>query len=133
MKRITQDDLLQLSQRHGFTSFTDMCDNVDACDDKEALAIDLMQLEGLIKEPLSGGKGELPPRNGLADVQVDATGLPHLHDLVLTVSRLIVKLLFGYDTDEIQFLRDRALDIESKNVHENHHPAQMINSLRRRS
>ncbi|MDE2417753.1 MAG: hypothetical protein KGN32_08100 [Burkholderiales bacterium] len=132
MKRITQDDLLQLSQRHGFVSFADMCDNVEECSNKDFLAIDLMQLEKRIRQQISPDKANLPPRNGLADVQVDATGLPDLHDLIKTVVRMIVKLLVGYDAEEQQFLRDRALDIEAKHVHENHHRARMISALRKR-
>lgn len=131
MKRVTKDDLLRLSQKHGFSSFADMCEHVETCHEKEALAIDLMRLENLIKEPLSQEKAELPMRNGLADVPVDASGLPQLNDLILTIARLIVRLLFGYTADEIQFLRDRALDIEAKHVHENHYRAQMVSGLRR--
>jgi len=121
MKRITESDLDALAQSHGFKDFQEMSDNLDSCADKESLAIDLIRIENLIKEPVTNEEANLPPRNGLADVQVDATGLPDLHDLVQTVSRLIVKLLIGYDADEIQFLRDRAYDIEAKHVHETHH------------
>jgi hypothetical protein len=129
MKRITQTDIDQLAQRHGFADFRELNDHVEACSDRESLAIDLLRLEGQIKGLITSQQASLPPRNGLADVEVDDTGLPHLNDLVLTVSRLIVKLLFGYEAEEIQFLRDRALDIEAKHIHEAHHRNRMLSSL----
>lgn len=118
MKRITQASLDELAQRHGFKVFQDLCQNLESSTDPESLAIDLIRLNDQLKQLMSIDQARLPSRNGLADIEVDATGLPHLNDLVLTVSRLIVKLLLGYDSDEVQFLRDRAIDIEAKHAHE---------------
>jgi len=123
MKRITQADIDQLAQRHGFEDFQDLSDNVESCSDKSELAVDLIRLRGQLKEVMAQEPSALPQRNGLADVEVDATGLPHLKDLVLTVSRLIAKLLFGYTEDEIRFINDRALDIDAKHAHDAHHQA----------
>ncbi|WP_066704913.1 hypothetical protein [Curvibacter delicatus] len=123
MKRITKADIDQLAQRHGFEDFQDLSNNVKSCSDNSELAIDLMRLRGQLKEVMAQEPAALPQRNGLADVEVDATGLPHLNDLVLTVSRLIAKLLFGYTEDEIRFINDRALDIDAKHAHEAHHRA----------
>lgn len=133
MKRITQADIDQLAQRHGFEDFQDLSNNAESCSDKSELAIDLIRLRGQLKEVMAQEPSALPQRNGLADVEVDATGLPHLKDLVLTVSRLIVKLLFGYDADEIQFLHDRAFDIEAKHAHEAHSRAPKVSGLGGRS
>ncbi|MBC7216464.1 MAG: hypothetical protein H5U28_14905 [Burkholderiaceae bacterium] len=126
MKRITKASLDRLAKGQGFQHFQEMLDRLNACADDQALAIDLVKLQHQLKQPIADEATGLPPRSGLADVEVDASGLPQINDLVLTVSRMIVKLLFGYTADEMQFLYDRELDIEAKEAHENYHRSRRV-------
>ena len=126
MKRITKASLDRLAKGQGFQHFQEMLDRLNACADDQALAIDLVKLQHQLKQPIADEATGLPPRNGLADIEVDASGLPQTNDLVLTVSRMIVKLLFGYTAEEMQFLYDRALDIEAKQICENYHRSRRV-------
>ena len=126
MKRVTKASLDGLAQGQGFRNFQQMLDRLNSCAADQALAIDLIRLQHQLKQPIADEATGLPPRNGLADVEVDASGLPQINDLVLTVSRILVKLLFGYTADEMQFIYDRALDVEAKEAHENYHRSRRV-------
>lgn len=98
-----------VAKSNGYLTWAEMQAAADADDiaDREELA-------GKLIPGFAQALGVLPERTGLADGKVDLVGLPHDPDAAKNFARMIRVLLLGYKTEEVEYLIERALDMDAK-------------------
>lgn len=94
------------ARARGFRSHVDMANKLETRRSK------------LARAELRSGLDDLKPiadqaAMAAANANVDGTGLPQIQDLQKCIARLVRVLLLGYTGEELKFLNERALGIQS--------------------